>query len=276
MSIQYRNSHCGDQNALRRIYTTSEISVRASDSELGRNQTSELMLCVYTDPSLCLRFLSRTSVSEEIATCSDFLRRGPGNLTWNLCSYLGQPWRHPDIAYPHNWTFVMGIFPKGPVMQICNVSFVAEQTVKLSVIAGVMMLMWHHCNAYYCSYLVRYGRCHWRGVPHYGVPKWRVGHWGEAKVAVWRATSLKAFGSRGMILVSPTCPEWRVVAGPRTGSQSAAAELDLGSKRWDIFSDKWLWWQVYFIWSNDNKTVTSIEAHACVFFYTQTNKLILA
>ena len=39
-------------------------------------ETLELMFGVYTDPSLSLRFLSWTSVSELDATCSDFLRHG--------------------------------------------------------------------------------------------------------------------------------------------------------------------------------------------------------
>ena len=38
--------------------------------------------CVYTDPSPSRRFLSQTSVSELVATCSDFLRRGRPRL-WN-------------------------------------------------------------------------------------------------------------------------------------------------------------------------------------------------
>ena len=39
-------------------------------------KTSELMFRVYTDPSPCPRLLSRTSVSELVATCSDFLGHG--------------------------------------------------------------------------------------------------------------------------------------------------------------------------------------------------------
>ena len=52
----------------------SDISARAS-AVWARTQTSELMFRVYTNPSPCPRFLSRTSVSEIVTTCSDFLGR---------------------------------------------------------------------------------------------------------------------------------------------------------------------------------------------------------
>ena len=39
-------------------------------------KTSELMFRVYTDPSPCPRFLSRTSVSKLVATCSNFFGHG--------------------------------------------------------------------------------------------------------------------------------------------------------------------------------------------------------
>ena len=45
-------------------------------SSLDAFKTSELMFHVYTDPSPCPKFLSRTSVCELVATCSDFLGLG--------------------------------------------------------------------------------------------------------------------------------------------------------------------------------------------------------
>ena len=39
------------------------------------------MFRVYTDPSPCPRFLSRMSVSEHVATCSDFLGHGRPSLS---------------------------------------------------------------------------------------------------------------------------------------------------------------------------------------------------
>ena len=61
---------------LRRIYTTFEISVEHPSTSSDAIQTNELMFRVYTDPSLCPRLLPRTSVSELVATCSDFLGNG--------------------------------------------------------------------------------------------------------------------------------------------------------------------------------------------------------
>ena len=57
---------------LRCIYTTSEISVRASESELGRNQNKWIdVSCLHWSESV-----SETSESELVATCSEFLGRG--------------------------------------------------------------------------------------------------------------------------------------------------------------------------------------------------------
>ena len=51
-------------------------------------KTSELIFRFYTDPSPFLRFLSRTSVSELVDTCSDFLRhRRP-----RLCNSIRCAW----------------------------------------------------------------------------------------------------------------------------------------------------------------------------------------
>ena len=50
--------------------------IRHPGPNLYAIETIELMFGVYTDPSLSLRFLSRNSVSELVATCSDFLRHG--------------------------------------------------------------------------------------------------------------------------------------------------------------------------------------------------------
>ena len=44
-------------------------------------KTSELMFHVCSDPSLCLRFLSQTSVSELATSCRDYLWRGRPSLS---------------------------------------------------------------------------------------------------------------------------------------------------------------------------------------------------
>ena len=47
---------------------------------------SELMFRIYTDPSLCLRFMSRMSMSELVATCSNFR----GHRRPRLCNVHAQ------------------------------------------------------------------------------------------------------------------------------------------------------------------------------------------
>ena len=62
---------CPGGDELRRIYTTSEILFRASESKLGGN---ELIFRFYTDLSPCPRFLSHTP--ELVTKCRDFFGRG--------------------------------------------------------------------------------------------------------------------------------------------------------------------------------------------------------
>ena len=57
---------------LGRIYITSEISVCASGQSSDAIETNDLMFRVYIDPSPCPRFLSRTFVSEVVASCGDY------------------------------------------------------------------------------------------------------------------------------------------------------------------------------------------------------------
>ena len=65
--------------ALRRIYTISEISVRASKSELGCNQNKWIdVSCLH-----CPRFCLGRPVSELVATCSNFLGHGRPEFNQN-------------------------------------------------------------------------------------------------------------------------------------------------------------------------------------------------
>ena len=64
--------NCGSRSkhiALRRIYTTPEISSEHPSLSSDAIKTSELVFGIYTDPSPCPRLLPRTSVSELVATC---------------------------------------------------------------------------------------------------------------------------------------------------------------------------------------------------------------
>ena len=98
----------GNMAALRHIYTTFTLHPR-SRSEHPRPssdeiKTSELTFRVNTYPSLCPRFLSRTSVSELVATCNNFLgckRLNSSQVVQCACSK--PPVRLVDDCRPPKW-----------------------------------------------------------------------------------------------------------------------------------------------------------------------------
>ena len=64
-------------------------------------KTSELMFWVYTNQSLCPRLLPRTSVSELVATCSDFLGHGRPSSSKVVQCACSKPLIHvvPTVGY---------------------------------------------------------------------------------------------------------------------------------------------------------------------------------